>query len=126
MFVNCRSLTTAPALPATELAANCYQAMFQDCSALITAPVLPAETLVKKCYYEMFLRCSSLNSVTMLATNIDASECLNNWLKNVSTTGTLKVDDTVKVAIESNTNNSAPMNNSGASLVGSGWTVITL
>ena len=34
MFRGCRSLTTAPALPATTLASNCYSYMFRDCTSL--------------------------------------------------------------------------------------------
>ena len=36
MFEGCTSLTTAPELPATDLAyaTNCYQSMFQGCTSL--------------------------------------------------------------------------------------------
>ena len=34
MFRNCQNLTTAPNLPATTLADNCYKWMFYDCSKL--------------------------------------------------------------------------------------------
>jgi len=36
----------------------------------------------------MFYDCSSLNSLTCLATSISASNCLKEWVKNVSKTGT--------------------------------------
>jgi hypothetical protein len=45
MFDGCTSLTTAPALPATTLAANCYSYMFYGCTSLTSAPALPATTL---------------------------------------------------------------------------------
>ena len=115
MFVGCTSLTTAPELPATTLASNCYAGMFQGCTGLTTAPlVLPAETLVNGCYqgmfsgcislttapelpattlengcyYFMFNNCSSLNYIKCLATDISATSCTNNWVKNVASTGT--------------------------------------
>ena len=114
MFYGCESLTTAPVLPATTLAEFCYQNMFQYCSSLTTspelkvttlyracyagmfsccfsltsAPALPATTLVEHCYQEMFYGCTSLNSITMLATDISATSCLTNWVKDVATTGT--------------------------------------
>ena len=58
----CSSLTTAPALPATTLAENCYRYMFRDCTSLTTAPALPATTLAERCYYYMFTGCSSLTT----------------------------------------------------------------
>ena len=60
MFQNCKSLTTAPALPATTLANNCYSNMFSGCTSLTTAPALPATTLATNCYNSMFSGCKSL------------------------------------------------------------------
>ena len=82
MFAGCSSLTTAPALPATTLAESCYEFMFTACTSLTAAPVLPATTLTKECYYGMFRHCFELASVTCLATDISASECTKEWLKN--------------------------------------------
>lgn len=89
MFSRCTGLTSAPELPATTLADYCYAQMFNGCTGLTSSPVLPAETLVKGCYYYMFQKCSNLNSVTMLATNISATSCLNNWLIDVSSNGVI-------------------------------------
>ena len=36
----------------------------------------------------MFNGCTNLNSITCLATDISASSCTTNWLKNVAATGT--------------------------------------
>ena len=88
MFNGCTSLTTAPVLPATTLANYCYYSMFQGCTLLTTAPALQANTLTDYCYQDMFQGCTSLNNITMLATYISASNCLNNWVMNVSSTGT--------------------------------------
>lgn len=60
MFYGCRSLITAPALPATTLANNCYTEMFQDCTSLTTAPALPATKLTSGCYDMMFQGCRGL------------------------------------------------------------------
>ena len=88
MFYGCENLQTAPEeLPATTLAINCYYSMFQGCKKLNTAPVLPAETLVNGCYRFMFRGCSNLNYVKCLATNIDATNCTENWLNSVSSSG---------------------------------------
>ena len=49
LFADCRSLTSAPALPATTLAQKCYYGMFKGCTSLTSAPVLPAVTMTKLC-----------------------------------------------------------------------------
>ena len=85
MFFDCTALTTAPELPATTLADYCYSEMFFDCTALTTAPELPAETLAFGCYMDMFSGCTALSSVTMLATNVSAEMCLENWLYDAGT-----------------------------------------
>ena len=88
MFQGCTSLTTAPELPVTTLAPHCYSSMFMNCTSLTTAPELHATTLANYCYSYMFNGCTSLNSITMLATDISAKNCLNQWVVNVSSTGT--------------------------------------
>ena len=89
MFYNCTSLTQAPELPATTLAVGCYSDMFSNCSSLIQAPELPATTLQFNCYSNMFRGCSELNYVkAMFITNQRLDTYLQQWLKNVSPTGT--------------------------------------
>lgn len=111
MFDGCTSLTTAPELPAIILAECCYETMFHGCTALTTAPELPATTLTVDCYFSMFSGCTNLNYVKCLATDISAQTCTNNWLKNVSATGTF-----VKAS---------SMNNwtIGVSGIPNGWTI---
>ena len=87
MFSGCTSLTTAPELPATTLASSCYQNMFSGCTSLTTAPELPATTLVNYCYTNMFNDCRSLNRIKMLATDISATKCLQNWVQGVASSG---------------------------------------
>lgn len=88
MFKGCTSLTNAPALPATILYERCYESMFEGCTSLTTAPELPATTLAEDCYKYMFQGCRNLNSITCLATDKSASGCTNQWVNNVSATGT--------------------------------------
>ena len=54
MFYGCKSLTQAPALPATRLANYCYNYMFYGCESLTQAPALPATRLAEYCYSYMF------------------------------------------------------------------------
>lgn len=75
-------------LPATTLMSNCYSHMFEGCTGLERAPVLPASTLKANCYESMFSGCSNLSYIKCLATNITATECLNNWVEGVKSSGT--------------------------------------
>lgn len=99
LFYNCGVLTSAPDLPATKLANNCYLSMFLGCTSLTSAPELPATTLADYCYKNMFYGCTKLSSVTMLAPSdqiTSASDCCKDWLTNAGTDGssrTLKVQD---------------------------------
>ena len=121
MFTGCTSLTAAPVLPATTLAVNCYGSMFSGCTSLIEAPALPATTLESACYNGMFMRCTSLtkapilpaaklestcyfmmfynssnlSEVTMLATDVTAQGCMDNWLTGTAESGTFYGDGNV-------------------------------
>ena len=96
MFKGCTGLTTAPELPATTLAESCYNSMFKDCTGLTAAPELPATELTYYCYQKMFSGCTNLASVTCKATDISASDCTTDWLKDVAATGTFTpADNTV-------------------------------
>ena len=77
MFKNCKSLTTAPALPATTLANNCYYYMFRGCTSLTTAPELPATTLANYCYSYMFYGCTNLTTAPSLPATTLADYCYN-------------------------------------------------
>ena len=95
MFSSCSALTTAPELPAKNLANSCYWSMFSYCTALTSAPDLPATTLAQSCYYYMFYGCTKLKEVTMLATDVNATDCLSAWLEDAgtyATSRTLKVN----------------------------------
>ena len=75
-------------LPVTTLANYCYSSMFSGCTGLTTAPELHATTLSEECYTNMFYNCSKLNKITMLATDISARKCLDNWVAGVADSGT--------------------------------------
>ena len=67
LFQDCSVLTSAPELPATTLADNCYYSMFSGCKSLTSAPKLPATTLALGCYSSMFSGCTSLKSAPTLS-----------------------------------------------------------
>ena len=88
MFVMCSSLISAPKLPATTLANNCYCDMFNGCTNLTSAPELPATTLAADCYSHMFEDCTKLSTVTMLTPSDEIANKYNacfSWLKNAGT-----------------------------------------
>ena len=78
MFRDCTSLTQAPALPATTLAACCYLQMFRNCTSLTQAPVLPATRLEDSCYNSMFYGCTSLTQTPALPATTLAQRCYYN------------------------------------------------
>ena len=92
MFNGCTSLTSAPELPATTLASYCYYSMFYGCTSLTSAPELPATTLASECYYSMFYGCSKLKEVRIYATKREGYDQLTRWLSGVSTTGDFYCD----------------------------------
>ena len=75
IFSGCKSLTQAPALPATTLATNCYTNMLSDCKSLTQAPALPATTLATDCYTNMFYNFSSLTQAPALPAMTLAGYC---------------------------------------------------
>lgn len=97
LFYDCTQLTSAPELPATQLASYCYFSMFNGCSSLEKASDLPAEILADRCYSLMFTYCTNLTSVTMLASkDYIKGGSFNLWLFNAGTdaaSSTLKVQN---------------------------------
>lgn len=94
MFHNCTGLVNAPALPATTLQECCYAGMFEYCTSLTTAPVLPASRSFLQSYYRMFYGCTSLSYIKCMLTSIGVNS-INQWVTNVSPTGTFVKDQTM-------------------------------
>ena len=93
MFYGCTSLTSAPELPATTLANACYNSMFFGCTSLEKAPELKATELVYGCYESMFEECTKLSTVTMLAPSdqiLGNTNCCNYWLHIAGTDTNIK------------------------------------
>ena len=99
LFKSSTVLASAPELPATTLANECYSSMFKGCAKLINAPALPAETLADGCYSWMFSGCLRLSTVKMLAPSDQITsklDCFKYWLEQAGTeaeTRTLIVND---------------------------------
>ena len=81
MFEGCTSLTKAPELPAPNLSRYCYYSMFKDCTSLTTAPELPAPNLSRYCYYSMFKDCKSLTTAPELPATELAENCYGNMFE---------------------------------------------
>lgn len=84
----CSSLSSVPSdlLPATSLAEGCYAEMFHGCS-FTQGPTLPANRLEKSAYESMFAYCRSLNKIICYASDISATDCLNDWVDHVAAAG---------------------------------------
>lgn len=74
LFMGCKSLKTAPELPADTLGRHCYHLMFADCINLKETPRLPAKRLAGSCYSEMFCNCTGLTSISEFE-----AESLESW-----------------------------------------------
>ena len=111
MYKGCTSLTSFNKTISVGSSYDCYE-MFYRCTSLVTGPTLTCATLGSNAFNYMFYGCSSLSSLTCLATNISASGCTTNWLKNVSATGTFTKDPNMS---------SWP---TGANGIPEGWTVV--
>ena len=82
LFSNYSVLTSAPQLPATTLASECYSHMFSDCTNLKSAPALPAKILAYSCYSYMFNNCTSIESAPALPATTLAVYCYNSMFNN--------------------------------------------
>ncbi len=81
LFYDCTALTSAPELPAENLANYCYKSMFYGCSSLKTAPKLPAKTMASECYTHMFNGCSSLKKAPELPAETLADACYSSMFQ---------------------------------------------
>ena len=82
LFDHCTALTSAPELPAENLANYCYKSMFYGCSSLKTAPKLPAKTMASECYTHMFNGCSSLKKAPELPAETLADACYSSMFQD--------------------------------------------
>ena len=97
LFEYCKSLISAPELPATGLAESCYESMFSMCTSLAEAPALPAEKLAEYCYWNMFKSCTNLNLVKASFTEW-MDYATDNWLDGVAEEGTFICPDALDKA----------------------------
>ena len=98
MFSWCTELAVAPKLPATTLAQGVYWYMFENC-AITEAPELLAEHLVAECYGNMFTGCTSLNYIKCMAIDgFSTTNCKQNWVSGVASSGTFVKDSGVAVS----------------------------
>jgi len=82
LFEGCSYLVSAPELPATDLAPDCYSSMFEECTSLRVAPQLPATVLSNNCYAYMFAACSSLTEIPELPATTLATSCYQGMFCN--------------------------------------------
>ena len=82
LFEGCKSLLSAPELPATTMAQGCYFRMFAGCTGLKSAPELPAKALAYNCYGMMFKGCSALTYVPDLPATEMRIYCYNSMFAN--------------------------------------------
>jgi hypothetical protein len=79
LFEGCKSLLTAPEMPATTLTEGCYQFMYRWCFSLSVAPELPAKELRWGCYKGMFYGCTSLVKAPSLPA-LNLADCCYSYM----------------------------------------------
>ena len=115
MFNGCYSLINAPLMQQTTTAYQSNVNMFNGCTSLLDGPILLASHINAYSYQNMFNGCKLLRSVTVYAENLGAyGHAFDNWLNNVSTTGTFTKKASMTLFPE------------GASGIPSGWTVVNV
>lgn len=96
MFRECPNLVTGPTINATSIGGRTTPARSMISMFLGDAKLeysssfeLKIGTLVSSCYSHLFYNCRKINNVKLLATDVSATNCLQNWLYGVASTGTL-------------------------------------
>lgn len=96
MFALCPLITTAPNLPATIIAKNCYAGMYKSCTKLVNVQdELPATTLYEGCYDSMFNSCSSLTKFVKLPATNTVKSCYRYMFYFTAATGKIELSATV-------------------------------
>jgi len=86
LFNGCISLVDAPELPATSLVADCYMGIFMGCTSLVNTPELPATVMAQNCYANMFYGCTSVTVQPTLVGTVLASGCYQGMFRGTSIT----------------------------------------
>lgn len=85
MFAGCKSLKDTCQLPATELAPSCYMQMFMGAGNNVSYVELPAPTLIDSCYREMFSGCDDMACIiTEHEAWLDELSATHMWLENTN------------------------------------------
>lgn len=100
LFFNEINLVKAPDLIQQNIALSSYNSMLRGCS--IKEIELYAEIIPVYAYYNFMYGCSLLTKVTTRMTDITASDCITNWLGNVSPTGDFYCPSTLTIPTGSN------------------------
>lgn len=113
MFSSCRNLTKAPSTIGGSRIENWgCSAMFMLCSRLETAPYIPTSA-GEGGFAQMFAYCGNLKQITVGALSWGGYASANEWVKDVSPTGTF-------------TKPSATSIETGVNGIPEGWTVVNV
>ena len=94
-FNGCSNLTSAPKLPALNIASRGYQSMFGGCFRLIEQPELPATNVGSYGYNGMFSSCVDLRIINPIkATSISSYSLLDMFAYCTSLNGVHKLNST--------------------------------
>ena len=72
----------------TPLSTNAFFALFEGCKSLLSAPELPATELVSNCYEFPYKDCHNLRYVIGLFTTESSEKTTEDWISGVAASGT--------------------------------------
>ena len=95
LFFQSTALTSAPDMPALNLARSCYSGMYNGCTGLVNPPkVLPAKVLNIECYYAMFAYCSGFSTAPVIKAETLAQDSLSATFGGCSSLSRIEVNFT--------------------------------
>ena len=77
----------------------CYSGMFYECEKLTSAPELPATNIAPGSYYGMFAGCKSLNHIKVGFSEWPTNEATGIWVQGVAETGNFECPDALPKTI---------------------------
>ena len=88
LFSGSTNLTSAKDLILPpNMTTYCYYKMFQGCIKLLYGPTIPTEVLPEYSCGYMYDGCTNLKYIKLLALDVNATNCMSNWVNNVQTNG---------------------------------------
>jgi hypothetical protein len=91
------TLVSTPDMPATTGATGCYFSMYSNCALLTNVAFIALQVVPSYGCLSMFNGCPLVNEIRCGFTDASAESCLNNWLTDVASVGTIYVPSNLTI-----------------------------